>query len=186
VFSDSRPNAPSNNIFWSANLSEAGHFIHGYDSIWLPVALRRAEQRVGLGDALFEASHIWPIELHFQKGLAGASREVIDAAAQTATNPTMREAFVLAILGSEGPPARPGLSGYQPDLEGARRDAAQITKAMAVLRKLAPNAGWYVAESYFFEPDWRRSYWAENHARLLEIKRRYDPDGLLRPSRCGQ
>jgi FAD/FMN-containing dehydrogenase len=179
VLSDSRPNAPSSNIFWSANLSEAGHFIHGYDSTWLPAALLRAEQRGRLSDALFEAGRIWPIELHFQKGLAGASPEVIEAAAQTATNPVMREAFVLAIMGSEGFPARPGLSGYQPDLGTARRDAAQISKAMAVLRKLAPDAGSYVAESNFFEPDWQRSYWGENYARLLEVKRRYDPGGLF-------
>jgi FAD/FMN-containing dehydrogenase len=179
VLSDSRPNASPGNIFWSANLSEAGHFIYGYDSIWLPAALLRAEQRGRLSDALFEAGRIWPIELHFQKGLAGASPEVIEAAAQTATNPVMREAFVLAILGSEGPPARPGLSGYQPDLGAARRDAAQIGKAMAVLRELAPDAGSYVAESNFFEPNWQRSYWGENYARLLEVKRRYDPGGLF-------
>jgi hypothetical protein len=179
VLSDSRPNAPLNNIFWSANLNEAGHFIYGYDSTWLPAAPLRAEQRDRLSDALFEVSRIWPIELHFQKGLAGASPEVIEAAEQTATNPTMREAFVLAILGSESPPARPGLPGYQPDLSAARRDAAQIGKAMAVLRKLAPNAGSYVAESNFFEPDWQRSYWGENYARLLEVKRRYDPGGLF-------
>ena len=180
VMSDRRPNAPSGNIFWSANLSETGHFIHGYDSMWLPAALlRNGEQRGQLSDALFEAGRIWPIELHFQKGLAGASPEVIKAAAQTATNPAMREAFVLAIIGSEGPPARPGLPGYQPDLVAARSDAAQIGKAMAVLRKLAPDSGSYVAESNFFEPDWQRSYWGENYPRLLEVKRRYDPGGLF-------
>jgi FAD binding domain/Berberine and berberine like len=180
VLSDSRPNAASANIFWSANLSEAGHFIHGYDSTWLPAALlRSAEQRGHLSNALFEAGRIWPIELHFQKGLAGASPAVIEAAAQTATNPAMREAFALAILGSEGPPARPGLPGYQPDLAAARRDAAQIGKAMGVLRDLAPDSGSYVAESNFFEPDWQRSYWGANYARLLEVKRRYDPEGLF-------
>jgi hypothetical protein len=180
VMSDRRPNAPSGNIFWSANLSEAGHFIHGYDSIWLPAALLRdAEQRGRVSDALFEAGRIWPIELHFQKGLAGAPPEVIEAAAQTATNPAMREAFVLAIVGSEGPPARPGLPGYQPDLPAARRDAAQIGKAMALLRNLAPDSGSYVAESNFFEPEWQRSYWGENYRRLLEVKRRYDPGGLF-------
>jgi FAD/FMN-containing dehydrogenase len=179
VLSDSRPNAPSGNIFWSANLSEAGHFIYGYDSTWLSAALLRPEQRGRLSDALFEAGRIWPIELHFQKGLAGASPQVIDAAAQTATNPAVREAFVLAIVGSEGPPARPELSGYEPDLGAARRDAAQIAKAMAVLRELAPNAGSYVAESNFFTPDWQRSYWGENYPRLLQVKRRYDPGGLF-------
>lgn len=133
--------------------------IHGYDSMWLPAALlRNAEHRGQLSDALFEAGRIWPIELHFQKGLAGGSPDVIKAMAQTATNPAMHEAFVLAIMGSEGPPARPGLPGYQPDLVAARSDAAQIGKAMTVLRMLVPDSGSYVAESNFFEPDWQRSY----------------------------
>jgi len=180
VMSDRRLNAPSGNIFWSANLSEAGHFIHGYDSIWLPAALvRDAEQRAKLSDALFEAGRIWPIELHFQKGLAGASSKVIEAASRTATNPAMHDAFVLAIIGSEGPPARPGLPGYQPDLAAARSDVAHIGKAMVVLRTLVPDGGSYVAESNFFEPNWQRSYWGANYARLLDVKRRYDPDGLF-------
>ena len=50
---------------------------------------------------------------------------------------------------------------------------------MARLRKLAPDAGSYVAESNFFEPDWQRSYWGENYARLLAVKSRYDPGGLF-------
>ena len=179
VLSDDRPNAPADNIFWSANLSEAGHFIYGYTSLWLPAMLLRAEQRARLADALFEAGRIWPIELHFQKGLAGAPPDVIQAAAETATTPAMLDAFALAIIGSEGPPAIPGLAGYEPDLASARRDAAEITRAMAVLRKLVPDASSYVAESDFFEANWQHSYWGANYPRLLKVKRKYDPDGLF-------
>jgi len=50
---------------------------------------------------------------------------------------------------------------------------------MNELRKIAPDAGSYVAESSFFERDWQRSYWGSNYARLLRIKRGYDPDGLF-------
>ena len=179
VLSDSRLGASPDDIFWSANLSEAGHFIHGYESVWLPASLLRPEQRARLADALCEAGRIWSIELHFQKGLAGASPEVVAAAADTATNPAMRDAFVLAIIASEGPPAWPGLPGYAPDLAAARRDAAQIGKAADVLRKITPAPAAYVAESSFFQEEWREAYWGANYGRLLEIKRRYDPSGLF-------
>ena len=50
---------------------------------------------------------------------------------------------------------------------------------MAELRKVAPEAGSYVSESDYFQPDWQRAYWGANHARLTEVKRIYDPDGLF-------
>ena len=50
---------------------------------------------------------------------------------------------------------------------------------MSELRKVAAEAGSYAAQSGFFERDWQRSYRGSNHARLLRIKREYDPDGLF-------
>jgi FAD/FMN-containing dehydrogenase len=176
---DDRPGAPPENVFWSDNLSEAGHFLHGFESVWLPASLLRPDQRDRLADALFATSRIWPIELHFQKGLAGAPAKAIEAARRTATNPAVLDAFVLAIIASEGPPAYPGLTGHEPNLSNARHDAARIKAAMLELRKAAPDAGSYVAESSFFEADWRKSYWGDNYTRLLEIKQTYDPDGLF-------
>jgi FAD/FMN-containing dehydrogenase len=54
-----------------------------------------------------------------------------------------------------------------------------IGAAMGELRKIAGNAGAYVAESDYFERDWQRSYWGDNYERLLAVKRAYDPDGLF-------
>jgi hypothetical protein len=179
VLTDGRPGASEDNIYWAANLSEAGHFIHGYESLWLPASLLQAEQRARLADALFEAGRIWSIELHFQKGLAGASADTLREAAETATNPVVRDAFVLAIIASEGPPAFPDVPGYLPDLVGARHDAVQIGNAVDVLRSVAPGPGAYVAESSYFQADWQHAYWGANYPRLLEIKRRYDPSGVF-------
>ena len=53
-----------------------------------------------------------------------------------------------------------------------------IEKAIDPIRKLAPNAGCYVAESDFFENAWRESFWGSNYARLLAVKDKYDPSGL--------
>jgi hypothetical protein len=47
---------------------------------------------------------------------------------------------------------------------------------MLALKTLAPDAGSYVAESNYFEPRWQASYWGGNYPRLIELKRKYDPD----------
>ena len=51
--------------------------------------------------------------------------------------------------------------------------------AAAELRKIAPNAGSYVAENNYFNPNWQNAYWGENYSRLRAIKTKYDPDGLF-------
>ncbi|MBV8225715.1 MAG: BBE domain-containing protein, partial [Verrucomicrobia bacterium] len=179
ILFDDRPGAPPENVYWSANLSEAGHFIYGYASVWLPSSLLHADKRQRLTDALIAAAHHSKIELHFQKGLAGGADTAIAATQNTSTNPAVINAFVLAIAGSEGPPAFPGLTGHEPDLSNARKNADAVAKAMNELCKLAPEGGSYVAESDYFLRDWQKAYWGSNYPRLLEIKKKYDPSGLF-------
>jgi FAD/FMN-containing dehydrogenase len=179
ILADDRPGAPSENVFWAANLSEAGHFIHSFESLWLPASLLQADRQPQLADALLAAAGHSTIELHFQKGLAGGTPEAMAAARDTATNPAVADAFALAIIASEAPPAYPGLRGHEPDLADARQNARKITKAMGELRKVAPEPGSYVAESSFFEEQWQKSYWGANYPKLLAIKQKYDPDGLF-------
>jgi FAD/FMN-containing dehydrogenase len=71
------------------------------------------------------------------------------------------------------------MPGASPDLAAARRDAAAITAAAGVLRGLVPDAGSYVSEASYTDPDWRRRSFGQNYPRLLAVKRRYDPDGLF-------
>jgi FAD/FMN-containing dehydrogenase len=176
---DDRPGASADNIFWTANLGEAGHFLHGFESAWLPASLLQADQQERLVDALVAANRHWSVELHLQKGLAGAPAEALAAARDTATNPAVLDAFALAIIAGEEPPAFPGLRDHEPDMTTARRHASQIAMAMAELRKLVPDGGSYVAESSFFETEWQRSYWGANYSRLRAVKDTYDPDGLF-------
>jgi FAD/FMN-containing dehydrogenase len=48
-----------------------------------------------------------------------------------------------------------------------------------VLRDLVPDAGSYVSEAGFADPDWQRRSFGPNYDRLLAMKRRYDPDDLF-------
>ena len=99
---DDRPGAPPENIFWTANLPEAGHFIHGFESVWLPATLLAGEARARLVDALFAASRSWSVELHFQKGLAGAAPETLAATRGTPINPAVLNGFALAFFARHG------------------------------------------------------------------------------------
>src|SRR5262249_54942170 len=176
---DDRPGAPADNVFWAANLAEAGHFIFGYESLWLPATLLQHDQQGGLADALATASRLASVELHFQKGLAGGSDSARAAARDTAMNPKMLAACAVAIIGGEGPPAYPGLAGHAPDLAAARKSAGVVGSAMALLKRLAPDGGCYFAESNFFEPGWQEAYWGPNYPRLMAGKRAYHPTRLF-------
>ena len=179
ISKDDRPGAPPGNVFWPGDQAQAGQVLHGYQSAWLPASLLGAERRQAFCDALFAATRHWGVSLHVNKGLAGAPADVVAAARDTAMNPAVLDAFALAICGASEKPAYPGVPGHSPDVELARGRAQAIERAMRALREMAPNAGSYLAESNYFEPDWQRSFWGSNHPRLAAVKARFDPDGLF-------
>ena len=47
------------------------------------------------------------------------------------------------------------------------------------LLKIAPQGGSYVSESSYFNKNWGHAFWGSNYARLKEVKRKYDPEGLF-------
>jgi hypothetical protein len=179
VIADDRPGAPAGNVFWAGNLRETGWFLYDYDSAWLPAGLLSEERQAGLVEALFGASRHWRMALHVNKGLAGAPAEAVAAAGDTAMNPAVQDAFALAICAAGADPAYPGISGHAPDVVTGRRQAEAVRQAMACLRALVPDAGSYVSEGDYFNPDWQRAYWGTNYSRLLKIKQAYDPAGLF-------
>ncbi len=52
------------------------------------------------------------------------------------------------------------------------------SRAPAILKAIAPEAGSYVSESNFFNANWRQLFRAPNYARLAAIEAKYDPDTL--------
>jgi FAD/FMN-containing dehydrogenase len=178
MVSDDRPGAPTRHAWWSGDQEQCGAFIYGYESIWLSQSLLKPERRGALVEALFQASRHDEIELHFNKGLAGATPEAIAAAREVATNPAVLDAFALVITAAGGASRYPGLPNAPSDRDEARKGAQAIDLAIAPLRRIAPNTS-YVSESNYFNTDWARAFWGPNYPKLRAIKAKYDPDGLF-------
>ncbi len=176
---DARDGAPKDHGWWRGDQGQVGAFLHGFDSLWLPALLLQVEGQKRLVDALFSASRHKRVQLHINKGLAGAPPEALSAVRQTATNPAVAEAFALAIIADGEASAYPGLSRTAIDLSTAHKDARDIDLATVELRKIVPNAGSYVSESNYFNSFWQKAYWGSNYPRLRAIKAKYDPDGLF-------
>jgi FAD/FMN-containing dehydrogenase len=176
---DDRPGAPSSHVFWPGDQAQAGQVLHAFHSGWLSSALLEPSRRAALADALFEATRHAGLSLHLNKGLAGAPREALDAARDTAMNPAALDAFALVICAAEGPPAYPGVRAHEPDVTLARRNAQALRAAMDTLRRRVGLSGAYVSESDFFEAQWQQAYWGDHYERLLAVKDRYDPEGLF-------
>ncbi|KAI0968593.1 hypothetical protein F4678DRAFT_442272 [Xylaria arbuscula] len=57
---------------------------------------------------------------------------------------------------------------------------AQLTDdIMPPIIAASPGGGAYLNEANFEEPDWQTSFYGANYARLLQVKDRYDTNGLL-------
>jgi FAD/FMN-containing dehydrogenase len=176
MISDSRPGAPPTHAWWSGDKDQVSAYLHGYESLWLPASLLRPAEQEHLVDALFAASRRWEVQLHFNKGLAGASAATIAAARDTSTNPVVLDAFALAIIANGGPPPWPGLPF---DANVAHQDARAVDAATAELRKIVPEPGSYVSESNYFNESWGQAFWGIHFAKLRAVKAKYDPEGLF-------
>ncbi|MCC8402490.1 FAD-binding protein [Paraburkholderia sp. MMS20-SJTN17] len=174
---DNRPGASTDHFWWIGDAHQVGSFWYAFNSAWLPASLLRQENQGRFVDAWFAASRHWELALQFSKGLAGAPAAVIDAARGTAMNPEVADAFAWAVSAANGPSAFSGLPASDHTKAAASRSG--IVNAMTALRAIAPGAGTYLNESDYFQADWQQAFWGANYSRLLDIKRRYDPEGLF-------
>ena len=177
IVPDTRPGANPRDYWWKGDGDQACVAWVAMASAWLPASLLEPANRAKLVDAWFNASRSWGVSFHFNKGLAGASPDVVAAARDTSINPQVTDAFALALIGAGAPSIYPFSPKY--NLEPSRANAAKIRSAMRALRVAAPDAGSYLSESDFAKPNWQRESWGDNWKRLSDIKRRYDPHGLF-------
>lgn len=177
--SDPRPGANPLNVWWNGDGGQVGWVVWGFESLWMPASLLHDDSQEKLANALFAASRLGEVEFHFNKGLAGAPPEAIESANDTAMNPAVCDAFALAIVADGQGPASPEIPNHEPDVAKGRKAADTVHRCMNELRAVASSGGAYVSESNFFESDFQHAYWGKNFARLADIKKKYDPDGLF-------
>jgi hypothetical protein len=106
-------------------------------------------------------------------GLAiGATAEVAGWPGRTAAvNPAWRNAVLHACLMTNQ------TASFSP--QEARDEESRIQEYMRGWREVSPGAGSYMNEGDPGEPEWQHAFYGENYGKLLEIKRRRDPWGLL-------
>ena len=176
---DTRPGAPAHHGWWNGDQEQVGAYLYGFDSLWMPAALLAPHQRPRLIEALFGASRHQEVELHFNKGLAGAPPEARAAARATATHPAVCDAFALALIADAGAANYPGMSRAALDTTAARSAARAVDAATSALTGIVPRSGSYVSESNFFNSRWNEAFWGEHYPRLRAVKAKYDPEGLF-------
>ena len=175
---DDRPGAPPGRFWYAQNQHEVSWYLNAYQARWLPRRLLDTPDT--LAGTLFRASRPLHIRLDLSKGLSGGAATALARDRATAINPAVFDAAALATSTSAQQYAYPGVPGHEPDPELARAGQHAVTEAMDIIRAVAPDAGSYVNETDYHEPDWQRSFWGGNYARLLEIKHTYDPGNLYR------
>jgi FAD/FMN-containing dehydrogenase len=176
---DDRPDQKSSpSWWWGGDGDQVGATWYAYQSRWIPLERLQADGGRPFAKVLFDASRQWTVGLHFNKGQAGAAPEARRRDQDTSMNPAVLDAAALAIVA-----AAAGLGRAADPVEGAEQ-REHVRAAMATLRAATPGAGSYVNETDYFEPDWQESFWGPNYARLLTIKRTYDPDGMFSCHHC--
>lgn len=179
ILTDDRPGEPSLHAYWTGSREETGIYLYGYKSTWLSAGLLEENNQAKLAEALFTATRYWSVTLHFNKGLAGAAEDEIAAAKDTAMNPAVLDAFALAIVAGGTDPVFPGITGHEPDSDTAKIAAENINHSFHSLLAIIRDPGSYVSEGDYFQNNWQHAFWGSNHARLADVKKKYDPQGLF-------
>jgi FAD/FMN-containing dehydrogenase len=59
-----------------------------------------------------------------------------------------------------------------------------LANLTAMAEELTPGGGTYVNEASPWTTNWREAWWGDNYPRLLAVKKKYDPEGILSCWKC--
>ncbi|KFA66959.1 hypothetical protein S40285_05754 [Stachybotrys chlorohalonatus IBT 40285] len=89
-----------------------------------------------------------------------------------AVHPAWRDALLFCVQGGSWDP-----SGSPEEM--ARRHDFAVNVMQPMINAATPNGGIYLNEANYEVKDWQHELYGANYARLLEVKRKYDPEALL-------
>jgi hypothetical protein len=167
-------------FWWSSDQNKILNYFYTYLSHWLPKYLLNEEEIEKFSDGLYQAAQRGSFLLNFDKGLSGCPNDVLKRQIDTSMHPICAESFALMISAASEQTRFPGLKGFMPNPESFQKKIEEAKSAYKIIKALAPESGTYFSESDYFEENWKQNYWGENYPRLLEIKKKYDPDNLFR------
>jgi FAD/FMN-containing dehydrogenase len=179
VIMDPRADAPDDQFWWSGNQNEVSWFINGYESRWVPTNQLRGDAAKDMTDAFFEASRHQKFIFQINKGLSGEPEEIAARERNTALHPAALDAAGLVLMVSAQQYKHVGIASHEPDMAKGKSDLAKLKTAMGIIEAATPNSGAYANEADFYQKDWKQAFWGSHYPRLLEIKRKYDPDHVF-------
>ncbi|KAF9076926.1 FAD-binding domain-containing protein [Rhodocollybia butyracea] len=94
----------------------------------------------------------------------------------TSVTPAWRDSLWHVVLGD--------LWSWNTTTEGTITAFETLNNLTAALTDIAPNSGAYMNEANVYEPNYEQTFWGSNYPRLLAVKQKYDPEGLLDCWRC--
>lgn len=177
-------NANKGEYWWTPNSAEVSMYGYAYQSWWLPLSLFNEEKINQLTETFYQASRLFPVTLHVNKGLSGASQDAINRGRETSTHPGVYNAVGLIILTTGSNQVYPCVKNQEPDTKAANKIARKITQATQLFIRAAPHAGTYANKADYFQKDWQRAFWGDNYKKLLKIKHQYDPERVFYCHHC--
>lgn len=71
------------------------------------------------------------------------------------------------------------MSGVEPWAEKKAKEKFNTEVVGKAMREAGPWGAAYVNEGDLYEPDWQTAYWGDNYARLVQVRRKWDPKGVF-------
>lgn len=180
VTEDTHAGAPRGQYWWTPNSGEIWSYWYTYQSWWLPIKLFEPKNSDKLVNVLFESSRLADINLHFNKGLAGASKEAIRQSQPTAIHRGVFDAAALVIILKR----QNNFIQNEANKQAITTSVDNVSQAMKYFIQAAPHAGSYANETDYFLKDWQQNLWGKNYQKLYTIKQKYDPNGLFFCHHC--
>ncbi|KAH9890307.1 FAD binding domain-containing protein [Xylariomycetidae sp. FL2044] len=95
----------------------------------------------------------------------------VSSPSEIATNPYFRKTIFSAAV---------GLPINYTDWKANRAEQDKMTRdLLPALQSLTPNGGVYLSEADFQAPDFQQTFYGDHYDRLLEVKKKYDPESIF-------